>query len=161
MATLTHRPDFAPLPRNNVQNVARFVGWVMLVIGVLGFAAPLLMGMHLGFIHSMVYIIAGAVALWYGQNASERKTVRFNMVTGALFAIAGIAGLVFGKYGFPSLGNVVNPVEDPFLLELIPGWLEFGRADHIVHLVLGTTLLLSAVLWEGHSQSRSLHPLRR
>lgn len=146
---VVHRKPVAALPRNTPQRVCRAVGWMMMVIGILGFAAPMLMGMHLGFVHSMIYISAGAGALWLGQNGTTRRAVQYSMVGGTLFALLGIAGLVFGQYGISSMGNAADIIEDSFLLEVIPGWLEFGRVDHVVHLALGTVLLLSAVLWKG------------
>lgn len=151
MATLAQRPVMAPLPMSTPHRVCRAVGWAMMVIGVLGFAAPLLLGMHLGFLHSVLYIVAGAFALWHGQNATTERAVRFSWILGAVFAFLGIIGLVIGEPGVPAMGNVVESTQDPFLLEVIPGWLEFGRWDHVAHLVLGTALLLSAVFWKGET----------
>jgi hypothetical protein len=154
MATIAQRPELAPLPQNTLQRVCRLAGWVMTVVGILGFAAPLLFGMHLGFVHSLLYLVVGGYALWYGQNTTERRAVRFSLASGALLALAGIAGLVLGRYGISSMGNTTDTVADPFLVAVVPGWLEFGRADHIVHLLLGTVLLLSGVLWEGRELQR-------
>jgi len=48
------------------KTVCKILGVVLLLVGVVGFAAPGLLGAHLNMAHNVVHIVSGAIALYFG-----------------------------------------------------------------------------------------------
>src|SRR5947207_2682090 len=47
------------------KTISTILGVLFLAVGLLGFAAPGLMGMHLSVAHNVVHLVSGAVALFF------------------------------------------------------------------------------------------------
>jgi hypothetical protein len=104
--------------------VATILGIGFLLVGIVGFLAPDILGMHLTLAHNIVHLVTGAVSLWLGLKGSASAAKTFCLVFGLVYLLLGVAGFVAGK-------------GEEKMLELLPGQLMFGRMDHIVHILLG------------------------
>jgi len=48
------------------KTVCKILGVVFLLVGVVGFVAPTLLGAHLSPAHNAVHIVSGVIALYFG-----------------------------------------------------------------------------------------------
>ena len=128
------------------KTVATIMGIGFLLVGILGFIAPSILGMHLSTAHNLVHIISGAAALYFGLWGTLAGARLFDIVFGAVYLLLGVAGFLFGRPGNPM--GVPGP-SDSRLLEVIPGALALGTADHLVHVLLGLIFLLGGLLTRG------------
>lgn len=131
-------------PRLAVQKVSIGMGIFLVALGVVGIATPGLLGLHLSFLHNMIHLIAGVVAIWCGYSDDPKKSYGFAMGFGVFFALIGVAGFLLGEPGYPGVGHMEA---DEHLLRVVPNALEFGSVDHFVHLVVAAILLVSAYSW--------------
>ncbi|HEX6176751.1 MAG TPA: DUF4383 domain-containing protein [Thermoanaerobaculia bacterium] len=118
--------------------IATILGAGFLLVGILGFVAPSLLGMHLSVAHSVVHLLTGAVSLWLGLKGTPSAARTFCIVFGAVYVLLGVAGFLFGIDSEP---GVPGP-HDARLLKVIPGVFEVGTADHVVHILLGAIFLI-------------------
>lgn len=124
--------------------VATILGIGFLLVGVLGFVMPDVLGMHLSVAHSIVHLVTGAVSLWLGLKGSPSAAKTFCVVFGTVYLLLGLAGFVSGTDAPPSAG-VPGP-HDERLLKLLPGMLEFGTMDHAVHILLGAIFIIGGFM---------------
>jgi len=104
------------------KTVAKVMGLVLLLVGVLGFTHVLdSLGAHLSPAHNLVHILTGVIALYFGFAASLSGAKGFCIAFGLVYLILGIGGLVVG--------------------ELHIGPLVFGKVDHGIHVLVGTIFL--------------------
>ena len=118
------------------------IGIVFLLVGVVGFVKPDLMGTHLSLAHNLVHIISGAIALFFGLAGSLPPARNFCFIFGSLYGLLGVAGFALGTRG-----------TDPRLFTIIPGILELGRMDHTIHIMLGILFIIGAVTTAAEPQS--------
>jgi hypothetical protein len=118
---------------------------VFLLVGVAGFAAPGLMGTHLTVAHDVIHLVSGAASLYMGLRGTLAGARLFCIVFGAVYGLLGVAGFLVGREGATSHG-VPGPSPDPNLLTVIPGLLELGRMDHVVHILLGLVFLVGGLM---------------
>jgi hypothetical protein len=135
------------------KKTATILGIGLLAVGVLGFAAPGLLGAHLSPAHDLVHLASGAAALGFGIKGTREAARAFDLAFGAVYAVLGIAGFVLGAPGMSSAGHAAH---DDRLLRLIPGTLELGTADHVIHVLLGLAFAAGAL-----ATKRVEAPLRR
>ena len=122
--------------------IATILGIGFLLVGILGFVAPGVLGMHLSVAHDIVHLVSGAAALWIGLKGSPSAAKTFCVVFGAVYLLLGVAGFVAGSPGDP---GVPGP-HDARLLKVIPGQLELGTMDHAVHILLGAIFLIGGLM---------------
>ena len=110
-----------------VKKTTTFGGALLIMVGLLGFAAPGFMGMHLSVAHNIVLLLSGYAAIYVGLKATPAAARTFCIVFGALYGLLGLAGFVAGgpDYSFT----------------IIPGALVLGTMDHLFHLILGAVFL--------------------
>ena len=125
--------------------IATILGIGFLLVGVLGFVAPAILGMHLSPAHNVVHLVTGAVSLYLGLKGSPSAAKTFCIVFGLVYLLLGVAGFVAGGDAAP---GVPGP-HDARLLKIIPGTLEFGTADHSVHILLGAIYLIGGLMTKG------------
>lgn len=113
--------------------VATILGVVFLLVGILGFVMPGLLGAHLSPAHNIIHLVSGAISLWLGLKGTPAAARKFCIVFGAVYLLLGIAGFVFGT----------GPDR---MLAVIPGQLELGTMDHIIHVVFGVVYLAGGFL---------------
>jgi len=108
------------------KTVCKILGVVFLLVGVLGFAKPDLLGAHLMPAHNVVHLVSGAVALYFGFAGTLSGAKAFSLVFGVVYLALGILGMAIGS-GADRMWMV--------------GPLHFGQADHGIHILLGVIFL--------------------
>jgi hypothetical protein len=116
------------------KTIATILGVVFILVGIVGFFAPGLMGTHLSTTHNLVHIISGAIALYFGLAGSLGAAKTFDIVFGIVYALLGICGFLLGTGPdrmFEALGSI---------------GLHLGTMDHVVHILLGVVFLIGGFL---------------
>ena len=108
------------------KTVCKILGVVLLLVGVVGFAAPNLLGAHLNSTHNVVHIVSGAIALYFGFAGTLSGAKAFCLVFGVVYLALGALGLTLGTG------------EDRMWMV---GPLHLGTADHGIHSLLGIIFL--------------------
>ena len=104
------------------KTVAKIMGLVLLLVGVLGFTHVLdSLGAHLSPAHNLVHILPGVIALYFGFAGSLAGAKGFCIIFGLVYLLLGILGLAMG--------------------ELHIGPLMLGKVDHGIHLIVGAIFL--------------------
>ncbi|MDB5266811.1 MAG: TonB-dependent siderophore receptor [Parcubacteria group bacterium] len=108
---------------------ASVFGWVLVVVGVLGFIPNPIVGSGGIFVtdllHNLVHIISGAIFLWAAYSAP--------MKAGAVMKTFGVIYLLLAVLGFFSSGD------------MLLGLISSNMADTYLHLVLGIVFVLAGV----------------
>ncbi len=112
-----------------------FGGAFLVVLGLLGFAVPGFLGMHLSALHNAVLLLSGAAAIYFGLKATPEAAHTFCIWFGTLSGLLGLAGFVVGG--------------QQSVLTIIPGALVLGTVDHVVHLILGAIFLSVGWSWQA------------
>lgn len=113
--------------------VATILGVVFLLVGVLGFVMPTLLGAHLSLAHNVIHLVSGAISLWLGLKGTPSGAKNFCIVFGAVYLLLGIAGFALGA-------------GSDRMLTVLPGQLMFGTMDHIIHVALGVVFLAGGLM---------------
>ncbi len=114
------------------KTIATVLGVVFILAGLVGFAAPNLLGAHLSPAHNVVHLVSGALALYLGLAGSLSSAKMFCIIFGAVYLLLGVVGFAIGT-------------GSDRMLHLIEGTLEFGTMDHIIHVVLGSVFLIGGL----------------
>lgn len=125
------------------KTVCKLLGVVFLLVGIAGFVKPDLLGTHLTLAHNLVHIISGAIALYLGFAGSPKAAKTFCLVFGLVYLLLGVAGFLLGHPGTPTMAGMAA---DTKLWKVLPGTLELGQMDHIVHILLGVVFLAGGLL---------------
>ena len=124
--------------------VCKILGVVFVLVGIAGFVMPGFLGTHLSLAHNLVHIISGIIALYFGFAGSASAARGFCIVFGLVYLLLGVVGFVLGHPGASTIAGMM--MEDSKLWKVIPGTLELGRMDHIVHCLLGVLFLIGGLL---------------
>jgi hypothetical protein len=127
------------------KTVATILGIAFILVGIVGFIAPNFLGTHLSLAHNLVHIISGAVALYFGRAGSLSGARLFCIVFGIVYLLLGVVGFLLGAPGTPS-GAMAGMGADSRLFSVIPGQLELGTMDHVVHILLGLVFLIGGFI---------------
>ena len=123
------------------KTICKLLGVVFILVGILGFLAPGMLGMHLSLAHNLVHIISGALALYFGLKGTLAGARLFCIVFGVVYLLLGVAGFLAGGGGAHSAGLGVDTghhgAGDSRRLAVLPGALELASMDHTVHILLG------------------------
>lgn len=109
------------------KTVATLVGVVLILVGIVGFFSPNLMGAHLGKAHNVVHLVSGAVSLYLGTKGTLAAARQFCIVFGIIYGLLGVVGYFVGT-------GPEHMLELPYLM--------LGTRDHIVHVVIGVLYLI-------------------
>jgi hypothetical protein len=112
------------------KTIATILGIFFLVVGLLGFAAPGMMGMHLSLAHNIVHLVSGALALYFGARGTYDAARAFCIIFGIVYGLLGLIGFVAGA-------------GSDYMLNLVPNQLVLGKMDHIIHVILGVVFILA------------------
>ena len=112
--------------------IATILGVLFLLVGILGFAMPALLGAHLTLAHNIVHLVSGALSLWLGLKGTPSGAKTFCLVFGLVYLLLGICGFLLGS-------------GDDKMLTVLPGQLMFGTMDHIIHVALGVIFLIGGL----------------
>src|ERR1044072_1359987 len=124
--------------------VCKLLGIVFVLVGVAGFVAPGLLGTHLSLAHNAVHIVSGLIALYFGFAGSPSAARTFCLVFGVVYLLLGIVGFVMGHPGASTITGMM--MEDSKMWKVIPGTVELGKMEHIVHCLLGVVFLAGGLL---------------
>lgn len=113
--------------------VATILGVVFLLVGVLGFILPHALGAHLSLAHNIIHLVSGAVSLWLGLKGTPAAAKNFCITFGAVYLLLGLVGFFLGAGA-------------ERLLAVIPGQLELGTVDHVIHVVFGIVYLIGGFM---------------
>ena len=116
------------------KTIAKILGVVFILVGLVGFVAPTFLGTHLSTTHNLVHLISGAVALYFGFAATLPAARLFCIVFGIVYALLGVAGFLLGS----GPGRMFEA--------LAPLGLHLGTMDHVVHILLGVVFLIGGFL---------------
>jgi hypothetical protein len=130
------------------KTVATILGAVFVLLGLLGFLAPGLLGAHLSMTHNVVHLVSGALALYFGLAARIESARIFDLAFGVVYGLLGVAGFLFGAPGQMS-SAIPGPHTDANVLTVIPGALELGTMDHTLHVAIGAIFIVGALLTRG------------
>ena len=127
------------------KTICKILGVVFILVGILGFLAPGLLGMHLSLAHNLVHLISGALALYFGFAGTLSGARLFCIVFGVVYGLLGIAGFLLGHGGTHTV-DVPAHGADTSLFAALPGSLELASMDHIVHILLAAIFLIGGFL---------------
>ena len=127
------------------KTVATILGIGFILAGILGFVAPGVLGLHTSAAHNVIHLVSGAAALYLGLKGTLAAARTFDLAFGAVYLLLGVVGFLIGGAGTPSAG-MPGMSPDSHLFKLIPGVVEFGTPDHVVHIVLGLAFLVGGLL---------------
>lgn len=111
------------------KTVCRILGVVFVLVGLIGFVSPRLLGAHLSLAHNLVHIVSGVIALYFGFAGTLSAAKAFCLVFGVVYLALGILGMALGA----PMG------EEPRMWHVGP--LDLGQADHGIHILLGVIFL--------------------
>jgi len=126
--------------------ICKVLGVVFLIIGLLGFVSPNLLGMHLSGIHNIIHLISAALALYFGFVASPSAARAFSLIFGAIY-------LLLGALGFIAPGPVIRLIHAHLTL----GGLRSIAADNIFHIVLGAIFIIAGLARAPHVAPITTH----
>jgi hypothetical protein len=112
------------------KTLCKILGVVLFLVGVLGFASPNLLGMHLTPIHNIVHLLTAIIALYLGFAGSAQGARTFCVVFGLIYLILGILGFVAPGV----VASIIGHRGELGSGDLTP--------DNAVHLLLGLTFLI-------------------
>jgi mannose/fructose/N-acetylgalactosamine-specific phosphotransferase system component IID len=128
--------------------VAIIMGVLFILLGLTGFASNNLMGTHLTLTHNLIHLVSGAASLYIGLKGSLYSAKVFCLVFGVLYLGLAVIGYWFGyNHGetfLPDSASDRGYNENMF--RMIPGVLELGTMDHIIHFFIGGLYIISALL---------------
>ena len=127
------------------KTIAKIMGVVFILVGVLGFLAPGMLGFHLNLAHNLVHLISGAVALYFGFSATLSAARLFCIIFGVVYGLLGVAGFLLG-HGTAHTVDVPSHGADSSLFQVLPGTLELASVDHIFHILLAVVFLIGGFL---------------
>jgi uncharacterized membrane protein HdeD (DUF308 family) len=114
--------------------ICKVLGVVFLVVGLLGFMFPNLLGMHLSGAHNIIHLISAALALYFGFAASPSAARTFSLIFGAVY-------LLLGALGFIAPGLLIELLQ----AHRAPGGLRSLAADNLVHILLGAVFIIAGL----------------
>jgi hypothetical protein len=126
--------------------ICKVLGVVFLVVGLLGFIFPNLLGMHLSGAHNIIHLISAALALYFGFAASPSAARTFSLIFGAVY-------LLLGALGFIAPGSVIGLLQ----AHHAPGGLRSLAADNIVHILLGAVFIIAGLARAPHVAPITTH----
>jgi hypothetical protein len=128
------------------KTVSTILGIIFIVVGALGFYRPMLMGTHLSIAHNLIHLISGAVALYFGMMGSFTGAKYFCILFGVVYFLLGVAGFVLGAPGIATVPGMETMGSDKYLFPVLPGTLELGMYDHILHVGVGLLFFMAGLL---------------
>ena len=114
------------------KTVCKILGVILLLVGVIGFVSPHLLHAHLSPAHNVIHIVSGAIALYFGFAGTLSGAKTFCLVFGVVYLALGILGMALGT-------------EADRLWRVVPNTLEWGMADHGIHILVGVLFLVGGL----------------
>jgi preprotein translocase subunit Sss1 len=116
--------------------VSKVVGIVLLLVGIVGFFLPSILGLHLTLIHNIVHLATSVVALYFGFAGSIKAAHSFLQIFGVVYLLVGLLGFIAPTVVVSLLmGHNMTATDTPIM-------------DNIVHLLLGVLFMVVGLLRE-------------
>ena len=151
MTTVLNR--YSPKKMNSTktatQKISTGVGILLMLLSFIGIVSPGMLGMHLSPVHNIIHLASGLLGVWSGHTYNPRSSYHYCLSFGVFYGIVGLGGFVFGEPGYPTFGYMKA---DNYLLRVIPNAFELGTNDHIFHIMVTTSLLMSALIRKKNKQ---------
>jgi hypothetical protein len=122
--------------------IATTFGAVLVLFGLGAFASPAFLDTHGSPLGNLINLLVGAMVLYVAQKAGPSLGFWGCLGAGGFYLLWGLAGLAFGQPGESTL-KATPP--DLRLWVVVPGFLESGRSDHLLHLCFGLAFSIAAV----------------
>jgi uncharacterized membrane protein HdeD (DUF308 family) len=126
--------------------ICKVLGVVFLILGLLGFVSPNLLGMRLSGIHNIIHLISAALALYFGFAASPSAARTFSLIFGAVYMLLGVLGFI-------APGPVIRLIQ----AHHTPGGLRGLATDNIVHMLLGAVFIVVGLARAPHVAPITTH----
>ena len=139
-------------PKHSTQIISLIVGALLFILGLSGMLFSGFAGLHMGQLHSLFIVAAGAILFYTGWKNNSQYAFMACFGFTIFFGLHAIAGFVFGHPGIPRVGF---SAPDPLMLTIIPGFHELGRNDHILNLILSLVLFGGTVDWWRRHSTKS------
>lgn len=96
----------------------RVIGIVFVILGIVGFVFPMEGLFHLTYVHNVIHLVTGVIAL--GVSGNEEKSAVWSKIFGYIYLIVSVLGLFVHNIG---------------------GYLYLLPADNILHFILTVAFL--------------------
>ena len=123
--------------------IATTFGAVLILVGLAGLASPTFFGAHCNGVHNLLNLLAGALVVYAAQKAGPATLFWTCLSVGLVFLVLGLGGMILGR---PGASSFVGIPPDMRMFVVWPGFLEFGRNDHILNIFFGVSLTIAAVV---------------
>jgi hypothetical protein len=126
--------------------ISSFLGILFILIGIVGFFDHNFAGTHLSLVHNLIHIGSGALALYFGIVGTPVRAKLFVLVFGAFYLGLGVIGMWWAEshpstlHGEAAMGSTGN------MFKIIPGILELGTVDHILHILIGLLFIFGGIM---------------
>lgn len=129
-----------------VKMVSTIIGALFVLVGLAGFFAPNFAGAHLTTAHNLIHLASGAASLYFGLAASRAAARLFAILFGVFYLLLGLTGFFLGVSGESALPFEARGGVQEHMFMPVPGVLEFGTMDHVLHLLLGAAYVIAGAL---------------
>ena len=128
--------------------ISVIMGAVFILMGLAGFGFNNMLGAHLTLTHNLIHLVSGAVSLYIGLKGSASAAKMFCYVFGVFYLGLGVSGYWFGfSHGASYLPeSATDNGYNTNMFRMIPGVLELGTIDHLIHIVIGAVYIIAAAL---------------
>jgi len=120
------------------KRMSNMLGWILIIVGLIGFVANSFLWMHLNAAHSLVLIVTGILSLCFGSGEGKYAKA-WCIIAGLVYGVISLIGL----FCPPGMIEVARAGETSHLLRLVPGALEFGTPDNLWQLLVGVLYLVA------------------
>lgn len=128
------------------KTICKLLGIAFILIGIIGFLAPGLLGFHLSLAHNLIHLVSGALALYLGFAGTLHAARLFCIVFGVVYLLLGVVGYLLGGSSQHTIPGITHGGTDSNLLPVLPGNLELASMDHGLHVLLGLVFLIGGFL---------------
>lgn len=135
------------------REICFIMGGLFITLGLVGYVVPDLLQAHLSGPHNLIHFVSGIGAVICAYLGAKQARY-FALGFGTLYGALGVLGFIFGTPGESSIMGHMG--RDSALWVISQGALEFGTADHILHLVIAAVFILAATVPQ---QRRSKTPV--
>lgn len=111
------------------KTIATVVGVVFILVGIVGFFSPHLLGAHLNGAHNVVHLVSGLISVYFGTKGSLGAAKQFCLIFGIVYGLLGVVGYFVGT-------GPEHMLELPSLM--------LGKPDHYIHILIGVLYLIGA-----------------
>lgn len=117
------------------KTLCKILGVVLLIVGLAGFVAPTMLGMHLSPVHNIVHLLTAAIALYLGFAGTASAARTFCLAFGAIYLLLGILGFVAPD----AVAGIIQAHD-------VPGVTRNLTPDNAVHVLLGIVFLAAGLM---------------